>query len=219
MPIFDQVLCLLPAALREQYHATAHRDRAAWKVHLRVLLEAWPSAVPAPLLFAWLEEEWPEDADAVADPRALTELHDDAYTGRQTPARPTRYVPGTPGHLAELKARAARGEALHHPDDPPRDRAAIRLARGRTANHTDTLDLMEEVTEYDVVIAREEIEAAELDAAWAKYDAVVRSYRPGTPEWEERQAEEQRWRDAGKPVTWVPALVETAATGAEGSAA
>jgi hypothetical protein len=43
------------------------------------------------------------------------------------PSGPTSAFPGTPEKVAILEQRAARGEALWHPEDAPMDRLAMRL--------------------------------------------------------------------------------------------
>lgn len=42
---------------------------------------------------------------------------DDKPIVRRLPATPTHHLPRTPGKIAVLQERAARGEILHHPDD------------------------------------------------------------------------------------------------------
>lgn len=49
----------------------------------------------------------------IPDSVAYTDVQDDAPTS----SRPTRFLPGTPGKLMVLAARAALGESLWHPED------------------------------------------------------------------------------------------------------
>lgn len=151
------------------------------------------------------------------DARTLRELDaTDTYRGRRKPGRPTNEPPGSEAKLAIMIERAERRESLFHPADTPLDRRAVRNlvvttgAARRNAQASAQLSALESVDEHDLVPTAEELEVLELAREWERYDAISRSYIPGTPEWHQRRLRDAAWAAQGQNVSWYtgPVLVQ-----------
>ncbi len=171
-PPLRQILKLLGPAYQRKFatlETVEPHDLPAWKVRLRVLLEAFPGTVPDALLATWLREEWPDDEDD--DPRLLHDLSGEHRGRRRKKVRIGARPANRELHRAGVvNGKAWEGKPLGNGSDPQ-----------------ETLRVVDEPS------LREEEDAAAEAAAESQYDTVARSYRPGTPEHADRLARELCW--------------------------